>query len=173
MDSKMFRLPTAPNFYRGGAPVDITTKSKHQSVGAQDNRFPGWPGPMSDGRLVTDYSPHCENNIPAGSQFATKAWMQKNTDDIIQYSRKRIASALGGTHAYDNSVVPPPTDVFKCTKSGCTRTAVDAPGGIGTERQEPLNFELFGTYSLTPFPAPKKNVAITSREEGGRNTRRA
>ena len=169
----MFRLPTAPNFYRGGAPVDIRTHTKHQSSGAPDSRFPGWPGPMSDGRLVTDYSAHCESNIPAGSQFATKAWMQKNTDEIIKFSRKRLASSLGGSHAYDNSVVPPPTDVFKCSKSECTRTDIGLPGGIGTERQEPLNFELFGTYTLPQFPAPKRNVGVTTLEEGGRNSRRA
>jgi hypothetical protein len=168
----MFRLPTAPNYYGGRTPVDVTANTKHQSLGAPDSRFPGWPGPMEDGRLVTDYSPHCANNIPAGSQFATKSWMQKHTDSIIQQSRKRVAKALGGTHPYDNSVVPPPTDIVKCSKSECEREPVNAPGGFGTERREPLNFELFGTYSFAPFPAPKKNVGVTSLEEGGRNTRR-
>jgi len=172
MDSKMFRLPTAPNFYRGSVPVDIRAHNKHQSVGAPDSRFPGWPGPMSDGRLVTDYAPHCESNIPAGSQFATKAWMQKNTDAIIHQSRKRLANSLGGSHPYDNSV-PPPTDVVKCSKSECGRTDTGLPGGIGTERHEPLNFDLFGTYTLPQFPAPKKNIGGTTLEEGGRNILRA
>lgn len=168
----MFRLPTAPNFYGGSVPVDIRAHNKHQSVGAQDNRFPGWPGPMSDGRLVTDYSAHCESNIPAGSQFSTKAWMQKNTDEIIAFSRKRVANSLGGSHPYDSTVVPPPTDIVKCSKSECRRSEVDLPGGFGTERDEPLNFELFGTYVLPQFPAPKRNVGTTMMEEGGRNTRR-
>jgi hypothetical protein len=168
----MFRLPTAPNFYRSGVPVDIRAHNKHQSAAAPNSRFPGWPAPMSDGRLVTDYSPHCENNIPAGSQFATKSWMQNNTDEIIKFSRKRIASSLGGSHPYDSRVVPPPTDIVKCSKSECGRTEVGLPGGFGTERHEPLNFELFGTYTLQQFPAPKRNIGLTAMEEGGRNTRR-
>ena len=172
MDSKMFRLPTAPNFYKGGAPVDIRTHVKHQSVGAPDSRFPGWPGPMQDGRLVTDYSAHCENNIPAGSQYATTRWMQKNADEIIHYARKRTAQSLGGSHPYDSSVVPPPTDIFKCSRSECERIDVATPGSIGTERSEPITFELFGTYTLPQFPAPKKMVGGTTLEEGGRNTRR-
>jgi hypothetical protein len=173
MDSKMFRLPTAPNFYKGSVPVDIRAANKHQSIGAPDNRFPGWPGPMEDGRLVTDYSAHCESNIPAGSQFATKVWMQKHTDEIIKQSRQRVANSLGGTYMYDSSVVPPPTDVFKCSKSACTRTDTGSPGGIGTERHEPLNFELFGTYTFAAAPSQKPNVNWTTFEEGGRNTRRA
>jgi hypothetical protein len=171
MDSKMFRLPTAPNFYRGGVPVDVRARNKHQSAATPNSRFPGWPAPMSDGRLVTDYSAHCESNIPAGSQFATKGWMQKNTDEIIQFSRKRVASSLGGSHPYD-STVPPPTEIVKCSKSECGRTEVGLPGGFGTERREPLNFELFGTYTLPQFPAPKRNIGLTAMEEGGRNTRR-
>jgi len=172
MDSKMFRLPTAPNFYNTRAPVDIRTQRKQKSVAAPDSRFPGWPGPMEDGRLVTDYSSHCDNNIPAGQQYATKQWMQKNTNDIINFARKRTAQSLGGSHPYDQSVVPPPTDIFSCTKSECTRTNVEVPGSIGTERSEPINFELFGTYTLPQFPAPKKRTGGTTFEEGGRNTRR-
>uniref|UniRef100_A0A6C0JYF4 Uncharacterized protein n=1 Tax=viral metagenome TaxID=1070528 RepID=A0A6C0JYF4_9ZZZZ len=172
MDSKMFRLPTAPNFYNRDVPVDVRTHARQQSAGAPDSRFPGWPGPMSDGRLVTDYSAHCENNIPAGSQYATTRWMQRNADEIMNFARKRTAQTLGGSHPYDTSVVPPATEVFKCSKSECTRQSTGAPGAIGTERSEPLNFDLFGTYTLPQFPAPKKLVGGTTLEEGGRNTRR-
>ena len=173
MDSKMFRLPSNPNLYERSAPVDIRTRTKQQSVPTQDSRFPGWPAPMSDGRLVTDYSMHCENNIPAGSQYATTRWMQKNADEIIEFARKRTAQGLGGSHQYDSSVVPQPIDIFKCSKSECTRESTGAPGAIGTERSEPINFELFGTYTLPQFPAPKRNIGLTTFEEGGRNTRRA
>jgi hypothetical protein len=75
--------------------------------------------------------------------------------------------------AVEDVVVPEPTDIFKCSKSECTRESTRVPGSIGTERSEPINFELFGTYTFAPFPAPKRNTGLTTLEEGGRNTRRA
>jgi hypothetical protein len=172
MDSQMFRLPSAPNLYRPTAPVDIRTMAKNQSVAAPNSRYPGWPAPMSDARLVTDYSPHCSHNIPAGRQFPTKVWMQKNTDAIIQSARIQTAYSMGGVHLYASNVVPPPTEVASCSRSECSRSATGAPGGIGLERREPVP-ELFGTYSL-PF-TPEVGQAgqmLTQVEEGGRNTRR-
>jgi DNA-binding transcriptional MocR family regulator len=97
MDSKLFRLPTSPNYYgplESAPPVDVREIAANQQAPAPDSRFPGWAAPMSDGRLVTNYDPHCASNIPAGKQFPTKAWMQKNSDSIIELSRKAIAKVL-------------------------------------------------------------------------------
>lgn len=169
MDSKMFRLPTSPNFYRSSAPVDI--RSAPRSIPAPDSRFPGWPAPMSDARLVTDYMPHCSKNIPAGKQFPTKAWMQKNADDIIDFARKRSAESMGGMFTYDSSVVPKPLAVVKCTRSECSRRATEAPGGIGVERLDGVP-ELFGTYSIQSMESPKGRTSYTVTSEGGRNSKR-
>ena len=171
MDSKMFRLPTSPDFYRSAttAPVDIRKKSR--TVPAQDSRFPGWPAPMSDARLVTDYMPHCSKNVPAGKQFHTKAWMQKNADDIIDFARKRSAESMGGMYTYDSSVVPKPLGVVKCSRSECSRESTETPGGIGIERHDGVP-ELFGTYSIQSMESPKGRTSYTVTSEGGRNSKR-
>jgi hypothetical protein len=172
MDSKMFRLPTSPNFYHSAstaAPVDIRQKSR--TVPAPDSRFPGWPAPMSDARLVTDYMPHCSKNIPAGKQFPTKAWMQTNADEIIDFARKRSAETMGGMYTYDSSVVPNPLAVVKCTRSECSRKTTGAPGGIGVERLDSTP-ELFGTYSIQSMESPMSRTSYTMTAEGGRNSKR-
>lgn len=170
MDSKMFRLPTSPNYYKPAqAPVDI--RQKPRSVPAPDSRFPGWPAPMSDARLVTDYMPHCSKNLPVDRQFPTKVWMQKNADDIIQFARTRAAETMGGMYEYDSSVVPKPLAVVHCTRSECSREVTEAPGGFGVERHDGVP-ELFGTYSIQSVQSPKPVNSFTTRAEGGRNSRR-
>ena len=176
MDSKFFRLPTKPNFYAGletAPPVDIRNIAERSEFPAPDSRFPGWAAPMSDARLVTDYRPHCAKNIPVGRQFPTKAWMQQNAVDIMNYSRKTYSERLGADLPYDDSVVPPPALVVTCTKGGCERKETEAAGGIGMERADgAISFELFGTYE----PASRGRRAVvtrtplTARQEGGRNS---
>ena len=169
MDSKMFRLPTAPNFYKSTAPVDIRQHS--HSIPAPDSRFPGWPAPMSDARLVTDYMPHCSKNIPANKQYPTTVWMQKHGDEIIDFARKRAAETMGGMYEYDSSVVPNAVAVVQCTKSECSRHTTEAPGGIGIERHDGVP-ELFGTYSIQSMESPKSVHMFTTHYEGGRNSKR-
>jgi len=178
MDSKLFRLPTNPNYYgplQSAAPVDVRKIAARQQIPTSDSRFPGWAAPMSDGRLVTAYDPHCASNIPAGQQFPTKAWMQNNADSIIQLSRKRTSYTTGSVFPLDPTVVPPPSLKVACKTDGCTMTATEAAGGIGMEREGAAAPELFGTFDPTQFhggmpQAPR--VALTTKYEGGRNSLR-
>jgi hypothetical protein len=176
MDARLFRLPTKPNFFAAAGtanPFDIEDRQKFSTIPTQDSRFPGWAAPMADGRLVTDYKNHCSQNIPAGSQFATKKWLTENGTELTGIIRERLAKQTGSIYGLDNSVVPPPVARVNCTRSECTRTATNAPGGIGVERAPADLPELFGTWDARiTTVSPKPNVAGTSRYEGGRNTPR-
>ena len=174
MDSKLFRLPTSPNFIRQQQPVDVRTIAANQSIPAPDSRFPGWPAPMADARLVTNYQPHCQSNIPAGRQYPTVRWMQRNGEQIIDMNRRISAKRMGAMYPLDPTVVPPPTDVFSCSKSECARKSTGLPGGIGTERREPVP-DLFGTYMIaysSPGDAVATKTWLTHNYEGGRNSLR-
>ena len=177
MDSKFFRLPTKPNFVgpvQHAAPVDIREFTERQEFPAPDSRYKGWPGPMSDARVVTDYAPHCQSNIPAGSQFPTKVWMQKHGDEILQFSRKQTGLRMGSFLPYDNSVVPPAAMKVVCKPGECMRIVTNAPGGIGMEREGAACPELFGTFERDTTGAPRQGRPqyLTSRFEGGRNSPR-
>jgi len=174
MDAKLFRLPTNPNFYSGNAsPFDVEQQHKQTQLPAQDSRFPGWAAPMSDGRLVTDYRNHCSFNFPTGTQFATKEWMTKNAIDIIRIGRERMSEQTGAIYGVDPSVVPPPAMIVKCQTNDCERVTTNNPGGIGMERADVDTPELFGTWTSDSWSsAPKPNVALTTRFEGGRNSPR-
>ena len=176
MDAKLFRIPTEPNFFiplQTAAPV-VKTHMRNGLLPAPDNRFPGWAGPMSDARMVTDYSSHCSKNIPVGRQYPTTLWMQRNSEEMIKYSRTASAIAVGSVFPFDTNVVPPPSATITCTRSGCTKTMTGAEGGIGDERREGEFPALFGTYSSESlFPAKARlvyNTGGTTRYEGGRNS---
>jgi len=172
MDAKLFRLPTAPDYYSANTVTAYKNRGTPQ-VPSPDSRFPGWAAPMSDGRLVTDYSAHCETSIPAGHQFPTKRWMQNNTPQIIEMSRQLAARRTGAVYAFDANVVPPPNLKAYCKPDSCKMVVTGAPGGIGLEREGADAPELFGTYSpLEGFPAPAAQTPLTSRYEGGRNSLR-
>ena len=176
MDAKLFRLPTAPNFYAaiaGASPFDLQQRQKLGTVPTPDNRFPGWAAQMADGRLVTDYQDRCSKNIPAGRQFATKEWMTKHAESIIGLGRDRFAQQAGSVYGLDSTVVPPPAMVVSCTAAGCERVASGIPGGLGMERADSVAPELFGTWDpRTMGSAPAANVQLTRAYEGGRNTPR-
>lgn len=181
MDSRFFRIPTQPNpykpsmlsSYQAGEVATRTIVSARNTAPSQDNRFPGWAAPMADGRLITDYRPHCNENIPAGSQYATKEWVQKNTDDIIEVSRKRQAKMAGAIYSMDSTVVPPPENVVQCDPMGCEIMPTSLPDGIGLERPYDKAPELFGTFQFPPQvdPYPAK-VGLNKKFEGGRNSPR-
>lgn len=171
MDSKLFRLPTSPNLFESiesARPVNVKDIARGQVRPAPNSRFPGYPAPMEDGRLVTDYSSHCSQNIPAGRQFPTKAFMQKRADEIIGLSRRISAKRMGADFMFDSSVVPPLVGIVSCTRSECSRVSGE-PGGIGTGRHEPVP-ELFGTYTIPYTEPPPMRISYTSRYEGGRNS---
>jgi hypothetical protein len=176
MDSQFFRVATEPNYYHGlssyeaGKIANRTTVSTRNTQPSMDSRFPGWAAPMADGRLVTDYRPHCNENIPAGKQFATKEWIQTNTDDVIAISRARFAQSTGAIYAYDNTVVAPPESLVKCDKVECVFMPSGQANGIGVERVYDRAPELFGTSQLPKMKAPRAHVGINQKFEGGRNS---
>jgi hypothetical protein len=175
MDAKLFRIPTEPNFYKSlqSSTPAVETHTHNLQLPTPDSRFPGWAAPMSDGRLVTDYNNHCSKNIPVGKQYPTTLWMQRNSDEIIQYSRKSNAIAVGSVFPFDSTVVPPPLATVSCTRSSCKMVPTGAEGGIGVERHENEFPELFGTFSSeSRFSSAKKadHTELTSNYQGGRNT---
>jgi hypothetical protein len=183
MDPKLFRLPTSPNYYEhdAAAPITIGRLAKGQALPAADSRFPGYPAQMEDGRLVTNYEPRCVDNIPAGQQFPTKRFMQRNGDSLIEMSRRISAKRMGADFMFDTTVVPPLAEVVSCTRSACKRTAnygspdegANPYGGapIGTGRHEPVP-ELFGTYTVPYSTPPPPKIKYTTQYEGGRNSLR-
>lgn len=177
MDAKLFRLPQTPNYYadsQSAAPWTESVKRARAQQPAEDARFPGWAAPQSDGRLVTDYRPHCAANIPVRSQQVTRVWMQQNAEEIMRISRERTADITGMSYGVDMKTEPPAAVLMTCSKAGCYKKATREEDGIGMERGNngPVP-DLFGTYSPASFlPAPAAHTAITVKEEGGRNTRR-
>jgi len=183
MDPKLFRLPTLPNYYEPSPPPQkLREAARAQTLPAPNSRFPGYPAPMEDARLVTDYEPRCASNIPAGQQFPTKRFMQHNGEGMMEMSRRLSAKRMGADFMFDTTVVPPLAEVVSCTRSACKRSPNYEAGvgaganpyegaPIGTGRHEPVP-ELFGTYTVpytTPFP-PK--IQYTRTYEGGRNSLR-
>ncbi len=177
MDLDGFRTPQSPWFFSQPPQTLVDVRSiqatvpRKNTLPTQDNRFPGWAGPMEDGRLVTDYRAHCETNIPAGMQFASKAFLQKNTDRIIAASRNRQADAAGAGLPYDSITDLPPVATVKCDTSECRFTPYE-PQGLGVERTESVP-SLFGTFRPSrPSWGKPAQPAGTTVYEGGRNTPR-
>lgn len=147
----------------------LTKVSPKTTSPTPDNRFPGWAAPMSDGRLITDYRPKCSLNFPTGTQFATKQFMQKNAETIIQKSRQRQAEVTGAGLAFDSRSVVPAASIVKCDTEACTYYPY-VEGGIGLERQESVP-ELFGTFaSSRPSMGIPSEPILTKKFEGGRNS---
>ena len=173
MDSKLFRLPQNPNFFAEQAAAAPWYTRSRAGAPAEDARFPGWAAPFSDGRLVTDYRPHCETNIPVKAQEKTRVWMQENAEDIIRISRERTSEITGMAYGVDMTTEPPAEVLVKCTAAGCERKATGSTLGIGVERDGATAPELFGTWTMkTMEPPPHSQVGITRKYEGGRNTPR-
>ena len=178
MDSTFFRIPTQPNYYFGITSYEAketaykTAVSQRNTFPTSDSRFPGYNAPMADGRVATDYRPHCNENVPAGLQFPVKEWMTKNADKIMRLSRDRQARMAGAQYGDAPSVVPPPESIVTCDKVDCAYFPTDSRNGIGTERVYDKAPDLFGTFSLTRQIAPRPNVALNKTFENGRNTPR-
>lgn len=180
MDSKLFVLPTQPDYYtyrentRAGKAAAYTgafPEGQYYIGPAPDARFPGWAAPLEDGRLVTDYRPHCNRNIPAGKQFATHQWIQRNADEIIALSRQRQSEMAGADRGFDNTVVPPPENIVTCDTFACGFQRTMIRDGIGTERREPVP-NLFGTFNTDVRQVTQRLPPITREFEGGRNSLR-
>lgn len=179
MDSRFFRKTTDPNFYENNPgnwlaqrTADKTVVSERTTFPTPDPRFPGYAAMMNDGRLTTDYRSQCAKNVPTGSQYAVKEWMQKNTPSIISVSRTRQATLSGAIYALDATVVPPFAGSVHCTKTDCGYQEGN-PAGIGIERKDKAP-ELFGTFDFTGGSKPpvSTDTKLTSHFESGRNSPR-
>jgi hypothetical protein len=176
MDINGFRVPQSPWFFTQPPTtlVDIrnseTTERQTKSLPTQDNRYPGWAAPMNDGRLVTDYRSRCEVKIPAGSQFATRLFMQRNADSIMNQSRKRQVINTGAGLSYDGTTEMPAAEYIKCNTAECKIRSVASAQGVGTVRLEGVP-PLFGTFSAkSPSILNPAKHTLTQFQEGGRNS---
>lgn len=178
MDINGFREPQSPWFFSqpptqlvDNRNRELMTKPEPKTLPTQDSRYPGWAAHMNDGRLSTDYRTHCEVNIPTGSQYASRLFMQRNGEALIKQARRRQAESTGAGLAYDSSTLLKPAKTVSCDVGKCVR-GVANPTGLGTERHEAVP-ELFGTFaeSYASMQRPAKPT-FTQVEEGGRNTRR-
>jgi hypothetical protein len=142
---------------------------------APDSRYPAYAALMSDGRLVTDYRSKCEKNVPVGKQFATHQFMVANAEMLMAESRRRQALWNGAVFGL-SATQPPAAVVQSCTADECTFRATGDKFGIGLERQSEGVPALFGTFEVEPTAAETsrdaRNVALTTRFEGGRNSMR-
>jgi len=183
MDINGFREPQSPWFFTQPPEYLVETRVKKLDAPAKgteptpDNRYPGWAAPMADGRILTDYRPNCALNIPTGSQYATRRWMQDNATSIMNLSRRRAAETTGAGRSYKNTE-PPPAAYIKCTPDECRYTPVaeqgigEGLGGIGVKRNEYVP-ELFGTFAPSaPHSGIKDKAMLTIYYEGGRNSKR-
>ena len=175
MDPNGFRDPTSPWLFSNTESQLIETRVRNQeaplkqTLPTPDNVYKGWAARMEDGRIATDYRPKCARNIPAGRQFATKAWMQAHGDEIIQLSRRRQAEESGAGRSIDPQIVVPAYGYQKCDEVSCGIKPANL-NGIGIERQEPVP-DLFGTFAESSFSyGAQRPVLKTQFEEGGRNT---
>ena len=177
MDVNDFRLAQSPFFFTQPPTILIEGPAKSVAVPSKstaptlDNRYPGWAAPMDDGRLVTDYRSHCAVNIPTGSQFATRGWMQKHGSEIISLSRKRQAELTGAGRRYDSSTLLPAAAYVTCDPADCAYLP-NAERGLGVERKD-MAAPLFGTFAPS-YPSWTRPTVppITTVYEGGRNTPR-
>ncbi len=145
---------------------------KKDTASTPDARFAGWAAPMSDGRIGTDYRPKCEANMPTGTQFATRQFMQKNAEELMNLSRKRQAQLTGAGLSFDSRTDVPAQSLVRCSPNEC-RTVLNSPSGVGVERVEGSSPELFGTFAMSraSWMTPA-TPSITQRYEGGRNSPR-
>lgn len=177
MDNEGYRLPQTPWFFSKPSTREAeqqaraTAVPKKSAAPTQDVRYAGWAAPMNDGRIATDYRGNCAGNVPAGLQFATKAFLQKNAEDIIHTSRQRQAEQSGANLAFNSKVGMPAKRYVKCDAMQCY-TKEGFAKGLGTERIESVP-ELFGTFSSSyaSMAAPSQPI-LTHTYEGGRNTPR-
>lgn len=168
MDSNNFRKMGQPNLYSKYQTVKINESQFDLPLDiAPDNRYLNWAAPMADGRIGTDYYNNCSKNVPVGQQYPTKAWLQKNGQQIIENSRN---NQIPKTYSLDSSVVPPPAQIYNASKNECSLNNTNSPMGIGIERANNTTPDLFGTFSPQGFEKKPQNPMTTHYYEGGRNS---
>jgi hypothetical protein len=182
-DGKGFRYTSTPDYYAfRPSQTEVIKEANRQRVGttketepARDVRYPAFAGPMSDGRLVTDYRPKCSKNITVGAQFDTKLWMQHNAVNIIETSRRRHVEWTGASIPQPD-LAPPPANAIRADADTVDVIDTGLPGGLGIQRANDYAPELFGTFSYMATPTEldnnKSRIMLTTFYEGGRNTPR-
>jgi hypothetical protein len=77
-------------------------------------------------------------------------------------------------YPFDPSIVPPPEMISECKTFECSLKLTEAQDGIGMVRENMPVPVLFGTFEVPKsiYGAPKPNLQITTKYEGGRNTPR-
>ena len=177
MDSQRFRLQTTPN-YTPSVSNSVTENAVRRAEAElkttepiADQRYPQYASRMDDGRLVTDYKPHCSaNTAPSKYGNSMRAWFQHNADALVQVSRKRQADRAGAQYVMANTV-PGPRQVQQCDQYECAFLKNQQSDSIGLERIEGVP-HLFGTFSEARYPKPSSGSYLTTNYEGGRNTPR-
>jgi len=169
----LFNRPLFGTEYRGAREAALAPVKDIMPV--QDVRYPAFAAPLEDGRLVTDYRPQCSKNVRTGQQFYTKKWMINHGSELMDESRKRQVEWSGAALPMANTV-PPPAAVVHSTPFYSEVNATNLMGGLGVERANASAPDLFGTFSYEPTISEmqnnRKNIGMTVREEGGRNSKR-
>jgi len=169
----LFDRPSVGEEYRDARHAALD--SSHDSVPAPDSRYPAFAAATQDGRLVTDYRPQCTKNIRTGAQFQTKMWMIHHAESLMEEARQRHVERTGASLPMAQTV-PPPAAMVHSTPFTSEVNPTGWAGGIGVERADAKAPSLFGTFSYEPtlfeMQSHRKNIAVTTREEGGRNSKR-
>jgi hypothetical protein len=180
--NELFNTDTSPDLYndpRFGAAYHAATRAAFNpakdSSAARDVRYPAFNATLEDARLVTDYRPQCSKNVRPGYQFNTKLWMIRNADYIMDETRKKQMEWSGASLPMANTV-PPPAGIVRSTAFYSELEPTYANQGIGIQRADSQAPDLFGTFYYAPTMTEqmmnRKNIAVTTMYEGGRNSRR-
>lgn len=176
MDVNGFREAQSPFFFTQPPETLIETQVKSVNVATRntvptpDNRYPGYAAMMQDGRLITDYRPNCSQNVPTGTQYPSRLWLQRNANTIISLSRDRLEKQTGAGMTYDASIELDPIAYVVCESGNCGYIPSTNPHGLGIERKDRAA-PLFGTWSKSsPAYGKKDPQMLTTFYEGGRNT---
>lgn len=169
----LFTNPSFGTEYRGARQAVVApTKT---IAPARDTRYPARAAALEDGRLVTDYRPQCSKNVRVGQQFHTKLWMINHGNELIDESRKRQVEWSGAALPMANTM-PPPAAVVHSNPFYSEVNPTNLKGGLGVERANAVAPAMFGAFTYEPsiseMQANRKNIEMTVREEGGRNSKR-
>ena len=169
----LFTHPSFGTEYRGAREAALAPSK--DSAPARDTRYPARAAALEDGRLVTDYRPQCTKNIRTGQQFYTKQWMIGHGSELMEESRRRQVEGTGAALPMSNTV-PPPAAVVHSTPFYSEVNPTNLLGGLGVERANAKCPPMFGSFSYEPTISEmqnnRKNIAMTTRQEGGRNSKR-
>jgi hypothetical protein len=101
--------------------------------------------------------------------------MINHADELMEEARQRQVEGTGASLGMANTV-PPPAAIVHSTPFESEIEPTHFLGGIGVERGNSDAPALFGTFSYEPTIADiqknRKNVAMTTMQEGGRNSKR-